>query len=197
MTHINTIDKSASTDKHLISAIANRWSPRSFSDRPVSDETLKMLFEAARWAASSMNEQPWRFVYAHKGESEYEAIAKALYDGNKWAEQAPVLIIAAAKQTFSRNGKTNGSALYDLGLAVGNLSIQATEEGLSLHQMGGFDKQIISEAFYLDEDIQPAVVIALGYSGSPDQLPEPLYSREVSERSRKPLSDISFHGSLN
>ncbi|MEP1890864.1 MAG: nitroreductase family protein, partial [Cyclobacteriaceae bacterium] len=130
MTHTTTIDKSASTDKHLLPSITNRWSPRSFSDKPVSEETLQTLFEAARWAASSMNEQPWRFVYAHKGESEYEAIAKALYDGNKWAEQAPVLIIAAAKQTFSRNGKTNGSALYDLGLAVGNLSIQATEEGL-------------------------------------------------------------------
>ena len=197
MTYINTLDKSASTDKHLISAIANRWSPRSFSKKPVSEETLLTLFEAARWAASSMNEQPWRFVYAHKGESEYEAIANALYDGNKWAEQAPVLIIAAAKQTFSKNGKINASALYDLGLAVGNLSTQATEEGLSLHQMGGFDKQIVTENFHLDEDILPVVIIALGYAGSPDQLPEPLYSREVSERTRKPLSDISFHGSLN
>ncbi|MFT4833769.1 MAG: nitroreductase [Marinoscillum sp.] len=187
--------KTADTKLEILSAIKNRWSPRAFSDQEVTQDDLTTLLEAARWAASSMNEQPWRFIYAFKGEEAYDKIASSLMPGNvTWASEAPVLIATVVKTTFDRNGRTNASAAHDLGLAVGNLSIQATTMGIGLHQMGGFDSSIIAEQFNLSEEYKPISVIAAGYFGEANQLEEPLRSRELAPRNRKNLSEIAFHG---
>lgn len=186
--------KTATTTYQINNLISERWSPRSFKDQEVTDQEIGSLFEAARWAASSMNEQPWRFIYAKKGEEAFDKITKALMDGNAWAAQAPLLIATVIRTTMTRNGKPNGSALHDLGLAVGNLSIQATELELSLHQMGGIYPEVIEEEFNLGDDYKAVTLIALGHAGEADQLESPLKERELAERNRKPLNEIAFHG---
>ncbi len=167
--------KVANTDHPIHELIAERWSPRAFAQKYIPQEEINSLFEAARWAPSSMNEQPWRFIYAKKGEVGFDKILDSLMDGNTpWAKDAPVLMVTLIKKTFARNGKSNGSASHDLGLAMGNLSIQATELGIALHQMGGFYPDKIKEAFDLPEDVEPKTVVALGYYGEPDQLNDEL-----------------------
>lgn len=190
------MEKTATTSFTINELIAQRWSPRSFKETPISDNEIGSLFEAARWAASSMNEQPWRFIYAKKGEEAFDKIAKGLMDGNAWANQAPLLIATVIKTTMTKNGKPNASAKHDLGLAVGNLSIQATALGLSLHQMGGIYPEVIEEEFDLGEDYKVITLIALGHAGEADQLESPLKERELAERSRKPLNEIAFHGTF-
>ncbi|MFT6867550.1 MAG: nitroreductase [Cyclobacteriaceae bacterium] len=177
--------------------IAHRWSPRAFKTDMIPDEELFSLFEAARWAASSMNEQPWRFIYARKGEGAYDKIVASLMDGNKpWAKEASVLIATVVKTTFARNNNPNGSAIHDLGLAVGNMSLQATSLGIGVHQIGGFHRDMIREQFDLPTDYAPVTVLALGYFGDADQLPDGLRERERAIRTRKPLEEIAFHGTF-
>lgn len=184
------------TEYPIIDAIKERWSPRSFTDEQVTDGQLHSIFEAARWAPSAMNEQPWRFVYARTGERAFEQIAQALFEGNSWAKAAPVLIVTLARNTYTRNDKPNGSAQHDLGLAVANLSAQATHEGLSLHQMGGVDKEALRRAFDVPQHFDVVTVIALGKRGNPDDLPENLKERELAERKRRPIEEFAFHGSF-
>jgi nitroreductase len=188
--------KNTPIDYPIHDLIRNRWSPRSFAQEPVSEDLMKSLFEAARWASSSMNEQPWRFIYAHKGEATFDEIAKSLYEGNAWAKEAPVLIVAVVKTTFDRNGLPNGAAFHDLGLAVANLSIQATADDLALHQMGGIDKHYLHTFFHLPDDHEVFTVIALGRRGEPDQLTESLKARELAERKRKAVDQFAFHGTF-
>lgn len=194
---MGVLNKKAKTQYIVNDLITNRWSPRAFKDEAIPDESLFTLLEAASWAASSMNEQPWRFIYARKGEEAFGKIASALMDGNKWATEAPVLIATVIKKTFVRNGKPNSSAKHDLGLAIGNLSIQATDLGIGLHQMGGFTPNLISEQFELTDDFEPITIIALGYFGNPENLSDQLKERELAERTRKSLSEIAFHGTFN
>lgn len=190
--------KTASTQYSVIDAIANRWSPRSFSDQQLSDEDLGSLFEAARWAASSMNEQPWRFIYAFKGEEAHDKIVDTLMEGNKpWAKNAPVLVLSLIHKFTEKNGKENGAAKHDLGLAVGNLSIQATSMGIGLHQMGGFSPIRAKELFDINEQYDVISAIAIGYFGKADDLEEPFKSREVAMRNRKSLEEIVYHGAFN
>ncbi len=190
-------NKTADTKLEILPAIKNRWSPRAFSDQEVTQDDINILMEAARWAASSMNEQPWRFIYAFKGEEAFDKIASSLMPGNvTWASKAPVLIATVIKTTLDRNGRNNGAAAHDLGLAVGNLSIQATSMGIGLHQMGGFDALVITEQFNLSEEYKPISVIASGYYGDADQLDEGLRARELAPRSRKSLDEIAFHGNF-
>lgn len=177
--------------------IKKRWSPRAFKSEMISDHELFSMLEAARWAASSMNEQPWRFIYARKGEAAHDQIVSALMDGNKsWAKDAPVLIATVIKTTLTRNNNPNGAAAHDLGLAIGNLSLQATSLGIGVHQMGGFHRDIIREQFDLPEYYAPVTVLALGYFGDADQLPEGLRERELAVRTRKPLEEIAFNGTF-
>lgn len=186
------INKEAKVSYPILDVIANRWSPRAFDDRIVEDKVLMSLFEAARWAPSSMNEQPWRFIYTHKGTSTHAKIVETLMEGNKhWARNAPVLLLTLVKKTHS-NGSTNGAALHDLGLAMGNLSIQATNEGIGLHQMGGFSAEKAVELFTIPEEYSAVTAVALGYFGDPDQLPDGLKERELSERKRLPLASIVY-----
>lgn len=186
--------KHAPAVKGIIPAILHRWSPRSFSDRPVSPKDLHTLFEAARWAASSYNEQPWRFLVGVRGSETYQKILSSLIEFNQlWAKSAPVLILGATKTTFSNNNAPNAVALYDLGAAAATFCYEATALGLHTHQMGGYDRDIARKAFDVPDEFIFGAVIALGYLGEPSALTMPqMVQQEVAPRQRKPLSDIVF-----
>jgi nitroreductase len=189
-----SLKKSAQTQFPVHELISERWSPRAFSDRPVEPEKLLSLLEAARWAASSANEQPWAFLVATKDEPKnHEALAGLLVDSNReWAEKAPVLILAFAHNQFTKNGNPNRYAFHDVGQAVANLSLQATALGLTLHQMAGFHADAARERFAVPADWQPVSVIALGYPGEVESLAEKLRERETAQRQRKPIDSFVF-----
>ena len=192
---VNQLKQAPAADD-ILHVILHRWSPRSFADRDVSGADLKKIFEAARWAASSYNEQPWRFLVGRRGSETYDKIFSSLGDFNKgWAGSAPVLILNAASTKFLRNGTPNRVALYDLGAAAATLSYQATALGLFTHQMAGFDGDVARKAFNIPEDYILGAVIALGYQGEPAALSnEQMIKQEVAKRERKPLSEIVLSG---
>ena len=171
-----------------------RWSPRSFADREVDHGDLTRIFEAARWAASSYNEQPWRFLVGTRGSEAYKKIFDSIGAFNQaWAKSAPVLILNAAKTKFSHNDTPNRVALYDLGAASSYLTLQAAALGLVTHQMAGFDAGAARKAFAIPDDYLIGAVIALGYQGHPHDLPnEQFRTQEVAPRSRKPFKDFVF-----
>jgi len=184
------------TEYAILDEIKDRWSPRAFSSEEVTDEELHKIFEAARWAPSSMNEQPWRFIYARKGTEAFDQMSEALMEGNYWAKEAPVLIFTAVRKTFKKNDKPNRTAQHDLGLAVGNLAAQATALGLSMHQMGGIYTDKAAEILEVPEDYEVMTAIALGKAGDANQLEEKLKNREMAERKRMPQSAFVFTGSF-
>src|SRR3954469_9338583 len=171
--------------------LAQRRSPRGFSaDRPVEAERLHVLLEAARWAPSANNTQPWRFGVARRGEPAFEALAAALAPGNHvWARHAGALILLAA-QTVGDDGRQRPWAVYDTGQAAAHLTVQAQAEGLAVHQMGGFYPAAAAEVFELGDDLRPVVVLAVGWHDPEADLPEPLASRERAPRVRQPLQDL-------
>ncbi len=172
--------------------LQKRWSPRSFSDKPIKHEYLLSLFEAARWAASAMNEQPWRFIYADKSDKDkYNKLFNCLVDANKlWAGTAPVLVISFIKTHFEKNNEKNKWAMHDLGLAIGNLTIQASSLGLYVHNMAGFSIEIVKKEFDIPDGLEPITMIAIGYLGNPDLLSEKLKEREIAIQQRKPLNEL-------
>jgi nitroreductase len=176
--------------------IARRWSPRSFADRPVEPEKLQQILEAARWAPSSYNEQPWRFLIATKDAPEaYEQMLSVLNEKNqRWAQQAPVLMLSVAKTTFSRNDKPNRHAWHDVGLAMGNLLAQATALDVYVHQMAGIHPETAREIYSIPEDFEVVAGAAIGYLGDPDDLPETFQKSETTERSRRALSQTVYEG---
>ncbi len=178
----------------LMPAFHKRWSARSFAEREVSSDVLKQVFEAARWAASSSNEQPWRFIVGRQGDATWEKINASLAPGNKkWARKAPVLILGTALTRFYKNGAENRYALYDLGGAVSYLTLQAAALGLTTHQMAGFDRESMRAAFEVPPDYVLGAAIALGYQGEPAALvDEELIAKETTPRSRKPLREFVF-----
>ncbi len=186
--------KLANTLPGVHELIRARWSPRAFSSREVSPEDLKTVLDAARWAASSNNEQPWRFLVARKSDpAAYDRILHLLVPGNQsWAKTAPVLMIMAAKRTFSHNGSPNYYALHDAGQALGYLFLQATALGLHAHGMAGFDRDRARTELGIPDDYELGAAVALGYLGSPDQLNEKQQENELAPRQRKPLSEIVF-----
>jgi nitroreductase len=171
-----------------------RWSPRSFSDREVSRESLAKIFEAARWAASSNNEQPWRFIVGLRGSETYDKIFESLAPFNqKWTRLAPVLILGTAFANFTRNNTPNRFALYDLGAAASYMTLQATSLGLATHQMGGFDQDKARELLGIPADCLIGSAIALGYQDVPEKLGDQvLMDREVAPRERKRLGEIVY-----
>jgi nitroreductase len=189
MTNIDALPlrKPADFSHPIHDLISERWSPRAFADRAVEREKLYSILEAARWAASAANQQPWYFVVGIKENAEDHArLVTTLWDRNIiWAQHAPVLILVVAR-LYDRSGKEYTS-YYDVGMAVGNLVTQAVDLGLVTHQMGGFDADKACEALGIPEGYQPLAVIALGYPGTPDALPDDLRERELAPRSRKPL----------
>ncbi len=188
--------KPALTEHPVHEIVRERWSPRAFDSRSVSDSDLASLFEAARWAPSSMNEQPWRFVVATRRDPEaFQAIFGTLAEGNqKWAGQASVLMVVAASRAFARNGKLNRHSLYDTGAAVAWLSAEATARGLVLHQMGGFDRDRAAAVLGIPADYDPVVVVALGYPAPDESLPLEQAERERAPRVRKPQAETVFRG---
>jgi nitroreductase len=176
--------------------IKRRWSPRAFSEKPVEKKKLLSLLEAARWAASSFNEQPWRFILATKEDkAEYDKLFSVMVEGNQaWAIQAPVLMLTVAKLQFALNQKPNRHAFHDVGLAMGNFSLQATEMGLFVHQMAGFSVEKARELFAIPADAEPVAMVAIGYPGAANTLPEKLREKEKEPRRRKPLKDLVYFG---
>jgi nitroreductase len=187
-------DRTAVTAVPLHPILADRWSTRAYDATPLDDDTVIALLEAARWAPSAMNAQPWRFVVGRRGDATWQAIHDTLADGNRlWADQAPLLILAAARTT-NVDGTPRAVAPYELGLAVSQLSTQAYAEGLHVHQMGGFDAQTARAALAIPGDFTPYVVLAIGRRGSDDHLPEFLRTLEQGPRERLPLDELAFAG---
>jgi nitroreductase len=175
--------------------IEERKSPRAFAEKSVEQEQLETLFEAARWAPSAMNEQPWRFIYATKEDKEnFDRLFSCLLEGNSWARNAAVLFLTVAKKTYDFNGTPNGHAWHDIGLATGNLLLQATDLGLHVHLMGGFKADKAREVLGIPEGYEPVTIGAIGYIGDPETLPEHLRERELAPRTRKPLEELVFRG---
>jgi nitroreductase len=190
------MQKPAETQYPIHELIRHRWSPRAFSNRLVEPEKLLSILEAARWAPSCFNEQPWSFVLAtRENPTEYEHLASCLSESNqRWAPKAPVLMLSVAKLFFEKSEKENRLAFHDVGLAVENLIIQAMSLGLIVHQMGGFSVEKARELCGVPERYQPVAMIAIGYAGDPEVLPEDLQQKEWAPRGRKLLSEFVFAG---
>jgi len=188
--------KHARTDHPIHELLSERWSPYAFSDRSVPAMDVRSLFEAARWAASSYNEQPWRYIIASKDDpSEFERLLSCLVEGNQvWARAASFLAIGCTSLKFARNGKPNDAAQHDLGLASANLTYEAAARGLFVHQMIGILPGRVRELYGVPEDYLPLTGVAIGYLGDVNDLPENLRPRDLSERTRKPLSEFVFSG---
>lgn len=191
-------NKKANTEYTLVKEIEERWSPRAFSSDEIPEKEIHQIFEAARWAASSNNYQPWRFMWTRKGSETWDKVFNCLSDFNqKWVNNATVIILTAYKKQFD-SGKENFHALHDLGLAVGNMSVQAQALNIGLHQMAGVDWQKAHEVFNIPEGYHVTTAIVAGYyGGDPSVLPEDLEKSERSERSRKDLTSILFKDSFN
>jgi nitroreductase len=176
--------------------ISRRKSTRAFSEKPVEPEKLRSILEAARWAPSSSNIQPWRFIVATKEQPEnYERLLGLVVEQNKvWAAKAPVLILSVAKLTHEGGERPNKFALHDVGLASANMTLQATSLGLAVHQMGGFNAEKARTVLNIPKDFEPVAMIALGYGDTADFLPPYLRERELAPRIRKDFFELAFDG---
>jgi nitroreductase len=190
------MDKPAATDYPVHELISRRWSPRAIEPRAVPVEALRSLLEAARWAPSSYNEQPWSFIVARReDEAEFQAMLGCLVDVNQaWARDAGALILTVARSAFSHNDKPNRHAFHDIGLAAANLSLQATALGLVVHQMGGIRPDKAREVYEIPDGFEVVTGIAIGYPGKVEQLPEQFREAETAPRQRKPQDEIVFRG---
>jgi len=189
-------EKKATTDNPIHELLAERWSPCAFESRPVPEADLRSLFEAARWAPSSYNEQPWSFIVAtRENPAEFGRVLSCLVEGNReWAKNAAVLALGVVSLKSSRNNENNRAAVHDLGLAVGSLLVEATARGLSVHQMIGILPDKAREVYQIPENTEAWTAIAIGYKGDPSKLPEHLKRRDLAPRQRKPLSQFVFTG---
>ncbi|HEY6945466.1 MAG TPA: nitroreductase family protein [Candidatus Acidoferrum sp.] len=192
-----SMQKPAPSDFPIHELIRNRWSPRAFEGKAIPEEVLRSLFEAARWAPSSNNEQPWAYIVATKDDkANFDKILGTLVEFNQgWAKSASALAIAVAKLTFAKNNAPNRNAPYDTGAATALLSVEATARGLVVHQMAGFDPEKAQQTFAIPEGWEPLAAIAIGYPGNPDSLPPKLKDRELAQRTRKPIREFVMTGS--
>ena len=183
--------KTASTTVPVHPLLAERWSPRGFEQgHEIGDDSLAALLEAARWAPSAQNSQPWRFLVTRRGDDAHGQLFAALAPGNQaWAGAASALILVAAR-TVGDGGRPEPWALYDTGQAVAALVTQAQADGLAVHQMGGFDTAAVRAGFGLGDDLTPVVIVAIGRLDHAPDLPEALAARETAPRTRRPLSDL-------
>lgn len=192
------MQKPASTDAPVHELIRHRWSPRAFDPRPVEPEKLRRLFEAARWAASTSNSQPWRYIVAtHDDAENFARVLQCFNENNQlWAKHAPVIGLSVTYLKFPQSGKPNRFALHDLGAASATLALEAVALGLQVHQMGGIFPDKAREIFGIPEDYEVGAGLALGYPGDPNSLPETntLRERELQPRQRKPASEFVFTG---
>ena len=190
------MEKPAQTDHPIQEILKRRWSPRAFADRMVESVKLRSLFEAARWAPSSFNEQPWFFIVATKEKPEEHArMLSCLVEKNQqWARLAPVLMVSVAKLKFEKTGKPNRHAFHDVGLAMGNMLVEATALGLCVHQMAGLFPEKVREIYGVPEGFEPVAAIALGYAAEVDVLPDTFREQELGPRTRKPIGSFVFQG---
>ncbi|HKS81536.1 MAG TPA: nitroreductase family protein [Candidatus Acidoferrales bacterium] len=193
---MTVLTKPAETEAPIHDVLSHRWSPRAFDSRPVEPEKLRSLFEAARWAASSYNAQPWYFLVGTKDDPEnFKRVLDCFVEFNQgWAKNAPVVALSVAGMAFQHNGQPNRHAFHDVGQAAANLALQATSLGLQIHQMGGILPDKAREIFGIPEGFEAVAGIALGYPGDPASLPEGMRQQEVAPRQRKELSSFVFSG---
>ena len=189
--------KAANSDAPIQDVIGRRWSPYAFSDRSVSTADLHSLFEAARWTASSYNEQPWSYIVATRDDDEgFNRLLSCLVEGNQlWAKRAPVLALGCASLHLKQTGKPNAAALHDLGAASATLTFEATSRGLYVHQMIGIVPDRARELYRIPEVVQPLTGLAIGYVLDPGSLPEKLQERDSAPRTRKKAAQFVFSGS--
>jgi nitroreductase len=183
--------KTASTTVPVHPLLAERWSPRGFDQaHEIGDDSLTALLEAARWAPSAQNSQPWRFLVTRRGDEAHGRLFAALAPGNQaWAGAASALVLVAAR-TVGDDGRPQPWALYDTGQAVAALVTQAQADGLAVHQMGGFDTAAVRAGFGLGDDLTPVVIVAIGCLDSARDLPEAIAVRETAPRARRPIGDL-------
>jgi nitroreductase len=193
---MSVLKNPAETGTPIHEVLRHRWSPRAFDSRPVDHEKLRSLFEAARWAASSYNAQPWYYIVATKDDPEnYKRITECFVEFNQgWTKGAPVVAISVAGMKFHHNGEPNRHAFHDVGQASANLALQATALGLQIHQMAGILPDKARELFGIPEGFEAVAGIALGYPGDPASLPDGLREKEVARRERKALHSFVFTG---
>jgi nitroreductase len=189
-------EKTALTDYPIDKLLAERWSPYAFQDRPVAYTDLCSLFEAARWSASSYNEQPWNYLVATKDNPDhFQQLLSCLVEGNQvWAKNAPVLALGVTHLKFTRNNEDNRAAVHDLGLASSNLVVEATARGLSVHQMIGILPDKARELFEIPQGYEVWTGMAIGYRGDPQTLPDGIKERDLMPRQRKSLAQFVFSG---
>jgi nitroreductase len=182
----------------LLDAIARRRSPRAWAPAEPSEATLVSLFEAARWAPSCFNEQPWTYLVTRRSDgAPFEDALAGLTPGNQaWAKSAPVLCFSLVRERFARNDKPNRHAWHDVGAASALLSIQAASLGLMVHQMAGIVREVVRERFAVPDELEIVAALAIGYPGDPDQLDDALRERELAPRTRKPLAEVFARRSL-
>jgi nitroreductase len=188
--------KEAHPEHPIHELLVKRWSPYAFADRPVAEDDLRSLFEAARWAASSYNEQPWRYIVATSSNSdELTKLLSCLVEGNQpWAKAAPVLALGCVSEKFALNGKPNAAGEHDLGAAGASLTFEATARGLHVHQMIGILPDRARELYGIPDGFRAVTALAIGYLGDPINLPDNYRPRDLSARQRKPLAEIVFAG---
>lgn len=186
--------KPAPADHPILEAIRERWSPLAFDSRAIEEEKVQTLFEAARWAPSSFNEQPWRYIYAQKGDTGRDALENLLVSGNAWAKNAGLLLISFARRTFTKNAKENRHHLHDVGAASSFIALQLVELGLIGHQMEGFDRANANRILGVPDEYVPGSMMAIGYPADPSALPPDLQERQARERVRRPIAEFAFKG---
>jgi nitroreductase len=190
------MEKYANTNHDVIEPVTKRWSPRSFQDKDVEPDKLAKIFEAARWAASSYNEQPWRYLVAskHRNQEVYEKIFTTFNDFNQsWAKTAPVAGLSFVKTFFGDDtDQENEVALHDVGAASAQMSLQAAELDLYVHQMAGIEPDVIADTFTIPDGYQPVAGFVIGYGDEPDKLPEELAEQERSSRERINQQEFVF-----
>jgi nitroreductase len=195
---IRPVPDTRHADHPVDAQFTGRWSPRAFSDATVTEAELLSILEAARWAPSAMNLQPWRFAYGLRGEAAFDAIAEALVPFNRdWAAKAAALVVIASKTTFTRDGAeaANASHAFDAGAAWASLALQTHLNGLVAHAMGGFDHAKAAANLHLPEGHVLHAVVAIGHQGDAAQLPEALQAREQPSP-RQPLADLAKRGTF-
>ena len=175
--------------------ITERWSPKAFDDRLLDTKQIRLLFEAAKWAPSAMNAQPWRFVYATREMPDYEVFLDLMNEDNRiWASTAPLLVLPLAQAISTYKNRPNRLAFYETGMAVGNLLLQATAMGLFVHQMGGYDAVRAREALAIPDRYEPMAMMAIGYIGDPGKLPEDMAAWDYRERTRLETDHFMVRG---
>jgi nitroreductase len=190
------LKRPAETSVPIHEVLRERWSPRAFDSRAVEPEKLRSLFEAARWAASSYNAQPWYFIAATKDDLQnFSRVLESFVEFNQgWARSAPVVGLSVAGLKFENNGQPNRHAFHDVGQAAANLALQAAALGLQVHQMAGILPDKARQLFSIPDGYEAVAGFALGYPGDPASLPDQLRERELAPRVRKPLASFVFAG---